>query len=123
MTGIDLPAVFQFDQGQLIRQIAVNLVRRHEDEYVLWREATRCLQEHEGSFRIYTKVGKWVLGRPVMRWLGGCMDGQGDVLAQFLVEPEKFCLVPDVDIEVAVSTHILLETLSDPERRGVFSEK
>src|SRR5205085_475858 len=96
VSGIELPARFQLDQGQRIRRVAVDLVGRGEDEGRLGAKQAGRFQYYQRALRVDRKVRQRFTRRPIMARLRGGMNDQRDLFAVLLKQAEDARLITNI---------------------------
>jgi hypothetical protein len=137
-----VPARLELLERQLVRPVAVHLVRRHEDERRFGAPRPCRLEEVERPDRVDLEVDERPLGRKVVRGLGGGVDDRaGTQLPDQLGDP-----VPLADVELVmretrrgalnpgerfpriacgteeVGAHVVVDSVDGPSRVGEMKD-
>ena len=121
---VDLPSRLELPQRERVRQVAVDLVGRREDEHRLGGVDPRGFEQVHRAHRVDVEVGERLLGRPVMGGLGRGVDHELDRGPEITEDRLDPVAVPDVHRVVAVAgAERLLEPVSIPRRRGLGAEE
>ena len=120
---VQLPSRFLFNERQGVGAVAVDLVGAGEKEGRLRAELAGGFQQDQGAVGVDGEVGDRLLGRPVVRRLGGGVDDQIDICAVFLEQAVDPLCAADVDIAVAVVLERRFELFPVPPGRPVLAEE
>ena len=66
VTGLDFPAFLQFAQRQVVRCVAIDLVRGSKNERSLWRKLSRCLEQIQGAIGVHGEISLRIAHSPVV---------------------------------------------------------
>ena len=116
-----VPAGRQFDELQLVRRVAVDLVGAHEHEWSFGGVAPVRFQEVECAGGVRFEVVEGTLGGKVVGWLRSAVDDR--VRPDTLEQVEDRDSVPDVRVVVAEAWVRLAETLEVPRGVAVRAEE
>src|SRR5690606_9865390 len=78
VSGRELPARLQLDEREFVRPVAVDLVRRGEDEDRVRTVPAKSLQQVERAGRVDVEVRERLARGPIVRGLSGRVDDQLD---------------------------------------------
>ena len=84
----DFPAQRQLAQRQPIRRVAIDFVRRGENEGRFRAKIPRRFEQIQGAVGIDGEIGLRIARRPIMRRLRGRVHDGGDVAAMLLEQLE-----------------------------------
>jgi hypothetical protein len=86
-------------QREKVGCVAVDLVRRHEDEGRLRLHLTSGLQQVERAGRVHAEVGVGLARRPVVGRLRGGVNDQLEIGGVLPEDPHHRVAVPDVGVD------------------------
>ena len=116
-----VPACLKLLKGDAIGPVAVDLVRRHVDEWGLGAGLAGRLQHVQCTDGVRIEVVEWDGCRAVVAGLGGCVDyGVGTNLCD---EIENSLAVADIDLVVDEALQLSLEALLVPPGVSLRAEE
>jgi hypothetical protein len=121
VVGRQLPARVGLDERQPVRVVAVDLVRRREDEDGVRRVLAGGLEQDHRPVRVDREVRHRLPRGPVVRRLRGGVDHQ--VEAEPLEQVTHGLRVADVGLDVRVARVALLQEALVPVGRRVDAEE
>ena len=123
VAGFNFPTLFQFDQRQPVRRVAINLVSRCENKNSFGTKFPRGLQQVQGTNRIYAEIRVRIARRPVMRWLRGGVNDKSDLLAEPFKQTFNRGAVADVKVVMLVVGNTVDKLLPVGKGGRLFAEK
>ena len=116
-----VPARLELDELELVRRVAVDLVRREEDERRLRAAAAGGLEQVERPDGVHLEVVERAGGREVVRGLSGSVDDQ--LRARAVHQLEDRGPVADVERVVLEARRRRAQALQVPGRVAVLAEE
>ena len=80
---LDFPAQRQFAQWQSVRRVAIDLVRRRENEWRLRANCAGGFKQVQGAIRVNREIGLRIARGPIVGRLRRRVDDSGDVASMF----------------------------------------
>lgn len=84
MRTINFPARFGFDQGQAIRRVAVDFIRRSKNKRRVRAKSPGRFEQNQSSVRVNGKIRKRFFRRPIVRRLRRRVNDDFDVFSVLL---------------------------------------
>ena len=98
----DFPALIEFDEGEVVRGVAVDFIGGGEDEDGFGADLPGGFEEVEGAVCVDAEVGEGLLCGPIVGGLGGGVDNEFDIGSE-LVEYFLYVFeVADIDFSGVV---------------------
>src|SRR5690348_10664873 len=94
---VKLPAGFMFHQRKHVRGITIHFIRRGEDKRGVRTKLSCSFQHRQRAGGIYGKVGEWLACGPIMGWLRGGVNHQGDVPSAMAEDFKNRSLIPNIN--------------------------
>ena len=114
-------ALFELDELELVRRVAVDFVCREEDEWGFRAAAAGALEQVQRPDGIDVEVVEWPRGREVVGWLGRAMDDEIRLLLGD--DAQDRLAVADVDVTVLEMPRRSSQPLEVPGRVPVLAEE
>jgi hypothetical protein len=71
-----IPAGFEFPERKMIRAIAIDFIRAHQNEHGIRSVLATSFKQVERTDSIHVKIVEWALGRQIMAWLSRGVNDQ-----------------------------------------------
>lgn len=114
VVGGDFPAGLLLDEGKGIGAVAVDFIGGREEEYSLGRVEARGLKHVECADSVHPEIGAGFFCGPIVAWLGGRMDDELNVFAEFVEESVDGFRVAYIGGFVSVFREIGFEFVGGP---------
>ena len=116
-----VPPGLELDERQLVRHVAVDLVRREESERRLRARAACRLEQVQRADRIHIEVVEGPRRRKVVRGL--CRRVDDEVRLELVYEPQHRPAVADVHVVMLEAASVAAKALQVPRRVPVLAEE